>query len=161
VKGADVFESPPEDVDSEDSNFSHNAAIILLKIRLLLDVRALQTSSVIGHKVPQEILDGVHRQLVSCSVVAENRSIMNATNQTPLIQTQETQVKVLYTAIKNMNRPFWRALLNPEKHWRARPEAYCHGSMAQPQLVLHCNLDAWAETPGAVDVIRDIMRQDP
>ena len=161
VKGADVFSSPPKNVISKYGSLSHCAAFTLLKIRLLLDVRALQTSAVIGHKVPQEILDGVRGQLVSGSVVAENRSIMNATDQTSLIQTLEMQVQVLYTAIKNSNRHFWPALLNPDKHLTARPEAYCHGSLGQMQHVLRYNFDAWAETPGAVDMIRDLMRQDP
>ncbi|KAL2040160.1 hypothetical protein N7G274_007063 [Stereocaulon virgatum] len=161
VNGADVFLSPPEDVFDKYASLSHLAAITLLKIRLLLDVRVLQTSSVIGHKVPQEILDRVREQLVSGSVVAENRSVMNATDQTPLIQNLENQVQVLYTVTKNSNRHFWPALLNPGKHLTARPEAYCQGSLEQMQLVLQYNFDAWAETPGAVDMIKDLMRQDP
>lgn len=160
-KGADVFSSPPKSVISKYGSLSHCAAFTLLKIRLLLDVRALQTSSVIGHKVPQEILDGVRGQLVSGSVVAENRSIMNATDQTPLIQTLEMQVQVLYTAVKNSNRHFWPALLNPDKHLTAKPVAYSDGSLGQMQHVLRYNFDAWAETPGAVDMIRDLMKQDP
>ena len=43
-----------------------------------MDVRQLQNASVIGEKVPQEVLDGVRSQLVSSSVIIENKNVMNA-----------------------------------------------------------------------------------
>lgn len=125
-----------------------------------MDVRALQNSSVIGNKVPQEILDSVRGQLVSGSVVAENKSIMNAKDQAPLIETLERQVQDLYTAVKKLNQHFWPALLNPGKHLTARPEAYSHGSVAQMQLILQYSFDAWTETPGALDMVRELVGKD-
>lgn len=70
------------------------------------------------------------------------------------------QFKDLYAAVKSSNKHFWPALLNPGKHLTARPEAYSHGSLAQMQLVLQYSYDAWTETPGAVDVIRELFRKD-
>ena len=160
VKNADVFEPPLEDFVSKYSNLSHSTAITLLKIRLLMDLRALQNSSMIKHKVPQEILDSVRGQLVSGSAVAENKSIMNAKDQTLLIENLQVQVQDLYAAVKSSNKHFWPALLNPGKHLTARPEAYSHGSLAQMQLVLQHSYDAWTETPGAIDVIRELARKD-
>lgn len=160
VKNADVFEPPLKNFVSKYGSLSHSAAITLLKIRLLMDVRALQNSSMIKNKVPQEILDSVRGQLVSGSAIAENRSIMNAEDQTSLIENLQVQVQDLYAAVKSLNEHFWPALLNPGKHLTARPEAYSHGSLAQMQLVLQYSYDAWTETPGAVDVIRELARKD-
>ena len=158
VKGADVFESPEVFVH-KFGDLSHTVAITLVKIRLLIDVRTLEDSSLIRTKVPQEILDSLREHLVS-SIIAENRSIMNATDQTPLIQKLKEQVQTLYTGVKKQNQHFWKALLDPGKHLTALPSAYSHGSREQMQLVLQYSYDAWAETPGAIDMIRELVRKE-
>lgn len=155
IQGVDIFESPREHFTGEYGSLSRGVAVTLLKIRLLLDLRALQNSSMIGDKVPQEILDGVRGQLVSGSAIAENESIMNARDQAPLIRTLEVQVQDLYTAVKRTNEYFWPALLKPGKHLTAEPEAYGDGSPEQMQVVLQYSYDAWTETPGAIDMIRE------
>ncbi|KAK4696543.1 hypothetical protein P7C71_g1390, partial [Lecanoromycetidae sp. Uapishka_2] len=156
VKGADVFESPHEIFIREFDSLSHSVAITLLKIRLLMDLRALQNSSIIRNKVPQEILNEVRRQLVSGSAIAENVRIINATDQTPLIQKLEVQVQDLYKAVKKSNKHFWPALLSPGKHLTAQPEFSSSGSLEEMQIVLQSSFDAWTETPGAIDMIREI-----
>ncbi|MCJ1400705.1 hypothetical protein MMC11_003913 [Xylographa trunciseda] len=160
VKGADVFEPPLKHfVASYD--LSHTAAITLLKIRLLIDVRALHNSSMLGTRVPQEILNSLRGQLVTGSVIAENKEIMNSTDQAPLIRTLEGQVKDLYTGAKKSNKYFWPALLNPGRNLTARPDAFSGGSLEQMQIVLQYNYDAWMETLGAVDVIKELAKNDP
>lgn len=107
-----------------------------------MDLRALQNSSVIGNKVPQEILDSVRGQLVSDSIIADNKSIINAKDYAPMIECMEVQVQDLYTAVKNSNKHFWPALLKPGKHLTKRPEAYSHNSVAQMQLILQYTYNA-------------------
>ena len=160
VKNADVFEPLPESLIGKWPSLSHSVGVTLLKIRLLMDLRALQNSSVIGNKVPQEILDSVRGQLVSGSIIADNKSIINAKDHAPLIESMEVQVQDLYTAVKTSNKYFWPALLKPGKHLTTRPGAYSHGSVAQMQLILQYSYAAWVETPRAVDVIRELMRKD-
>lgn len=160
VKDADAFEPLPENLIGEWPSLSHSVAITLLKIRLLIDLRALQNSSVIGNRVPQEILDSVRGQLVSGSIIADNKSIINAKDHAPLIESTEVQVQDLYAAVKKSNNHFWPALLKPGKHLTARPETYSHGSVAQMQLILQYSYDAWVETSGALDVIRELVRKD-
>ena len=160
VKNADAFESPREYFARKYGSLSHSVAITLLKIRLLMDVRALQNSSVIGDRVPQEILDSVRGQLVSGSVVAGNKDVMNSQDQTPLIENLEAQVQELFVAVKNMNKYFWPALLNPGKHLTARPQAYSPGSLEETQLKLQYSYDAWTETPGAIDVVRELVKRE-
>ncbi|MCJ1321735.1 hypothetical protein MMC15_007080 [Xylographa vitiligo] len=159
VKDADILEPPLENMlDAYD--LGHSVAITLLKIRLLLDVRALQNSSTIGTKVPQEILDSLRGQLVS-SVVAGKKSIMDSIDRVPLIQNLERQVQDLYMGVKKANKYFWPALLDPGKHIRAQPEAFSHGGREQMQVVLKNSIDAWTESPGALEVIKELVKKNP
>ena len=161
IKNADVFESPHGLFIREYGSLSHSSATTLLKIRLLLDLRALQNSLMIGNKVPQEVLDSVRGELVSGSVIADNKGIMDAKDQAPLIERLEIQVRDLYGAVQKSNRYFWQALLEPGKHLSARPEAFSHGSVEEMQLVVQYGLGAWTETPGALGVVRELVSQDP
>ena len=156
IKDADVFESPAGLFMEEFGDLSHAVAITLLKIRLLMDLRALQNSSMIGAKVPQEILDSVRGQLVSGSVIAGNQSIMHAKDQTPLIQKLEAQVQELYAGVDKLNEHFWYALLDPEEDLLARPEFSSQGSVEEMQMVLQHTHDAWSETPGAIEMIEEL-----
>ena len=156
LKNANAFEIPGPYFVKEYGSLSHTVAVTLLKIRLLTDVCALQNSSMIGEKVPQEILDSVRGQLVSGSVVAENKDIMNARDYTTWIFDLEEQVEDLYVAVEELNEEFWPALLNPGQHMTARPEAFGHGSIEEMQIVLQYSLAAWQETPGAIEKIREL-----
>ena len=155
VKDADVFEA----VDLFTRRvfpLNHTVSTTLLKIRLLLDVRALQHSIATGEKLPQEALDNNPGQFVS-TIVAKNKDIMESKDQSALIEKLESQVNTLYMAVKKENKYFWSALLQPGTHLTARPFAYTHGSLEHMQLALQYNYNSWVETPGAIDVIRDLV----
>ena len=79
----------------------------------------------------------------------------------PLIQNLEGQVQDLYTGVKKSNKHFWPALLDPGKHIRAQPEAFGHGGLEQMQVVLKNSIDAWTESPGAVEVIKELVKKKP
>jgi hypothetical protein len=158
VKDADVFEP----VDLFTRRYlapSNTVSVTLLKIRLLLDVRDLQNSTAMGEKLPQEALDNIPGQLVS-TIFAKNKDIMEGKDQSALIEKLESQVMKLYTAVKRENKYFWSALLQPGAHLTARPVSYSYGSLEQMQLVLQYNYDSWVETPGAIDVVRDLVKKD-
>ena len=157
VKDADAFECPKKFFIKKFGHLNDYVAITLLKIKLLMDVRELQNASVIGKKVPQEILDGVRSQLVSGSIVSKNKNAMNAQDQTLLIKNLEMQIEKLHEAVDRHNEYFWPALLDPEEHLSAQPEWYSRGSFGEMQIVLQRNYDAWTETPGAVDMIRQLQ----
>jgi hypothetical protein len=155
VKDADAFE-PVDMFTRRFLALSHTVSVTLLKIRLLLDVRALQHSTAVDEELPQAALDNVPGQLVS-TIVAKNKDIMESKDQSALIEKLESQVNKLYTAVKRESKYFWSALLQPGAHLTARPSAYSHGSVEQMQLVLQYNYDSWVETPGAIDVVRDLV----
>ena len=158
VKNADVFE--PVDIYCHAfRGLSHVVSVTLLKIRLLLDIQALQNSACIGEKLPQELLDNVRGQLVS-SIVAKNKAIMNSKDESDLIKELRTQLGSLYKGVKKMNKYFWSCLLQPEPHLGARPEAFSAGDIAQAQLALRYCYASWVETPGAIDVIQNLVKHD-
>lgn len=158
VRNADVFE-PVEIYCNRFSNLNHTVSVMLLKIRLFLDIRALQNSSVLDKRLPQELLDNVRGQLVS-TIVAHNKDIMESKDQKDCIKRLEEQVNLLYTSVKKINKYFWPGLLQPEAHLAVLPDAYSPGNEAHMQLALRYCYAAWAETPGAIDMIRDLTRND-
>ena len=160
VKDADVFEPLVEGFLSKYGDLSFTVALTLLKIRLLLDLQALQNSSTIGHKVPQEILDSVRSQLVT-TVVSSNAKIMKSVDQTPLIKEIEKQVQTLYIKVQQQNKHFWPALLNPGRNLGARPNAYSPGSPQHMQIILNYSYNSWKEIPGAIEMIGNLRTSNP
>ncbi|PVH85214.1 hypothetical protein DL98DRAFT_546245 [Cadophora sp. DSE1049] len=158
VKDADTFEEVWF-VASKFTDLSFAGAATLLKIRLLLDLKALQNSSLIGKKFPQELLDQIRGQLVS-TIVANNKDIMDSEDQGPLIKKLEDQVKQMHGMVGESNKHFWPALLIPEKHLTATLSMYSHGTVPHMQLCLQQSYDSWAETPGAIDMVRKLEKGD-
>lgn len=157
VKNADVF----EDVDEFDGKYpelGRTIPVILVKIRLLLDIEALHNSAAISDKVPRKVLDQVREALVT-NIVSKEKNIMEAIDQTARIKDLESHIDTLYNTIDRTCPDFWPALLDPEPHLRARPSFYSPGSLEQAQILLQFNYESWAETPGAIDVIRGISKE--
>jgi len=159
VRGADAFEGVALYTKGY-SNLSMVITVTLLKIQILLDLRALQTASLaIGDRVPQEILDNISSQFVD-SIVGQKKDLMASNNVSSYIQELQTQVEQLYKAVEKSNQHFWPALLNPGNNLKARPEMYSAGTPQQMQLCLQHTYESWVETPGAVDVIRRLVESD-
>ncbi|KAF2188686.1 hypothetical protein K469DRAFT_627317 [Zopfia rhizophila CBS 207.26] len=157
VKDADVFESV--DVFAKDCpSLSHLVAVTLLKIRLLIDLQALQRSHSVGEHAAQEILDNTREHCVS-SIISGNRLILDRQDQTPYIKSLEKQVKQLYVAVKKHNKYFWPALLNPGDNLTARPNMYGFGDPSQMQLMLQYNYNSWAETSRAIETIEELSKK--
>ncbi|KAL8997097.1 MAG: hypothetical protein Q9169_003533 [Polycauliona sp. 2 TL-2023] len=152
VKNADVFEPLIDGFLSKYGDLSFTVALTLLKIRLLLDLQALQNSAAIGSKVPREILDSVRSHLVT-TVICNNTKMMDSVDQTPLIRRIEEQVQTLYTKVCKQNKYFWPALLKPNGNLGARPNAYSPGGPEHMQIMLNYSYSSWKETPGAVEMI--------
>jgi hypothetical protein len=158
VKDADAFE-PVDLFTQEFADLGHTVSVTLIKIRMLCDLRSLHSSTVLGEKLPQEIVDYVRGQLVS-SIIGGNKEIMDSEDQSEAIQRLESQVTKLYKAVKKSNPYFWPALLRPGNHLRAPLSAYSHGSPEHMQLILQYVYDSWVETPGAIDMIREQAEVD-
>ncbi|KAH8671770.1 hypothetical protein BGZ60DRAFT_527222 [Tricladium varicosporioides] len=155
LNGEDVFESPELFLEQRP-NLSYAVALTLLKVKLLLDVKMLESVTVAGEKVPAEILDNIRDQLVTRAVITERKEVMEAQDLEPFIRELVGQIAGLHAVVTKANRFFWQALLDPSQHLSALPSAYSPGSVEEMQLVLNYSYDAWIETPGAIDIVRGL-----
>jgi hypothetical protein len=152
TRDADIF----EEVDAftgDGFHLSHVVAITLLKIRLIIDLQSLQRARAFaGPHVPRELFD-VIQQHSTLSNITNNSKYTDREDLTPQIRGLRAQILILFEAVHKANMFFWPALVEPANHLRARATAYGEGDKRQMQLALQQNYNAWAETPGAIDVI--------
>jgi MYND finger len=158
LKGEDVFEKLPANTTHKYANLPHTVALTLHKLRLKLDLRVLQQSSIIGSKVPQEIMDNIRERVVG-DLVSRRKDIMDAMDLAPLNKDLDTQIQALIKGVETQNPQFWDGLFQPKKHLAARIEAYSPGSVQEMQRALHFSFDSWTETPGAMDLMRELLRR--
>jgi hypothetical protein len=150
-EGVDLFTSPP-------GYLPHLVTITLLKIRLLIDLQTLQRAKkTAGPHVPREILDIIHQHCAFSAVTSTTR-ILERENQAPHIARLRVQVKDLYTAVQVANIYFWPAMVEPGDHLIVRPTSYGSGDQGQMEVVLQHTYNAWAETPGAIGVIEEMLK---
>ena len=141
-------------------NLTNIVAVTLLKIKLMLDLEALQNTTLVGRKVPREILDGIQKHVVRSSVISLDRKLRERGDHSAYLDALTRQVYNLYFTVEMANSYFWPCLLNPGPHLAALPVAYSHGSIEEMQLVLQYSYKPWVETPGAIDIIKRIMAAD-
>lgn len=163
VVNADVFESPEGMWTRKFLNVGHALSVTLVKVRVLIDLRAIQNANKgLGGVIPQEIIDLIRGHL-SGNVIATRRDIIVGTAEETarLIETIEGQIRTLYAAIDSNNKYVWRALFNaPATDLTDRPSTYSMGSEEEATLAICQNYYAWAETPGAVDFMWDLSGAD-
>jgi hypothetical protein len=155
IKNADVFENVDPFV-KRFASLSHAIALLLIKIRLLLDLKALQNSSLLKKKLPPELIDNIRVHIPASTIIIGNKDIIESKDQTPLIEKLELQVVDLYTFVDTTNPYFFESLLQPEDDLKARPEYHSSGSVQEMQLYLQHNYASWAETLGAIEMIQEM-----
>ncbi|RYP59052.1 hypothetical protein DL769_008701 [Monosporascus sp. CRB-8-3] len=158
VKDADAFE--PCDVFLSDfPDLGQTAAVMLLKVRLLIDLQSLQDASkLLGASMPQELIGMVQERAVG-PLVRKRPDLMNGTDVTPHIKDMEAQVLKLFNCVKKANEYFWPALVDPDPEYdlNARPEYYSPGTEEEMQVMLQHSYASWVETPGAIDIIETLL----
>ncbi|KAK6527732.1 hypothetical protein TWF694_004712 [Orbilia ellipsospora] len=157
IKDADVFE--PIDVFlTKFPSISFLAAITLLKIRLLIDLQSLQrTRKEVGALIPQEVLDSIQSAAVG-SIVSKNKRILEREDHTAEIKDLQAQIQKSFDRLTKANKHFWPAIVKPGNNLTIRPQAYGMGSVAEMQIMLQYCYSAWAETPGAIGVIEELLK---
>ena len=150
-RDAQIYE-PPLDIFGD---LHHCVAVTLIKIRLLKFVRDLPNLS--------EAREGVRFQPATETVVAENERLISAAeNQAIGIEMLEQQIEQLHEAVDDMNRYLWNGFLWPANFLDYEPEpgSYDHGSVLEMRVLVQHFYDAWMETPGALDKIRELEGED-
>ncbi|OAQ67612.1 MYND finger [Pochonia chlamydosporia 170] len=162
VRGADALEPPTPWLRECLLDFSHTVAVMLIKVRVLLDPQSIHNTRIaLTGAIPQEVIEMIREQLVG-SIVASRQNILLGTTEetTQLAEVMKKQIKDLYTAIQKYNPYFWNLLINdPDAGVLRRPNGgYTHWSKEEALLVLGFNYAAWYETMGAMDMLRKLNK---
>lgn len=147
IKDADMLKSLNYLTEDSCPNLVHQVSITLLKIKLLLAVRA-------GHEGKDMLqFSQTFRAKIQDNTGQDARE--NGIDQ--VVTILKSHVKILYRAVNRANADMWQALLSPGRHLDARPSFYTHGGIQEMQMVLKRNYDAWIETPGAIEILEAIL----
>ncbi|THY55896.1 hypothetical protein D6C99_03007 [Aureobasidium pullulans] len=139
---------------SQFGGLSHAVVVVLIKIRLLVDLRALHQSVIVHEKLLRGLVDSVCHQLVS-NIIAPNKDTVKSQDLSPVIKNVESQVNELCRYIAKANKHFWAALLDFGRDLTAKPAYYSRGDEREMQLYLAYSYGAWKETRSAIGVIRE------
>jgi len=161
LESAEVFErirdygaDPPRRTD-----LSFLLAVLLLKIRMLSDVKFLR-----NHKGDDVAFKGDNFAFWSISsIVFEDIWYDREGEQyLPLIKELENQVRRLFRAVGRANKYFWHGFIEQRTHLVATPLSHGLGDEAEMQIKLQECYNAWMETRGADGYIWELMgRIDP
>ncbi|SMQ52668.1 unnamed protein product [Zymoseptoria tritici ST99CH_1A5] len=158
LHGEGAFEALAEgDWTDEYADLAHQAALTLIKFRLLLDLYSLQSSMrEVTEQLPQELVDNIRKHLIS-DIVAGHAGLMQDVRDGVFIKAYieniESQMNAMFDVIHKANKHFWPAMVNPGSHLTARPEYTGQGSVMEMQVELQNAYPAWKQTPGAIDWI--------
>lgn len=161
LKGEDALE--PLDAAAEKSlTLSMLSAITLLKIRLMVDIKALrdEVKKAGARGMTAENKSEFLREEARSDVLLSRPDIINQTNYDDLVADLEQQCSKLYTAVKKYNQFFWPALVNPDKYATAIPGIYSLGSEAETVLAFRESWYSWSETDAAISYIRRVTQED-
>ncbi|KAJ0415510.1 hypothetical protein BJY00DRAFT_293512 [Aspergillus carlsbadensis] len=157
IKDADVFEEVEYFTKDRWSQLGHLVALTLLKIKLILDLEALQSSThTVGAKVPREVLDDERSDVPLSPVIARNQKLVQSDDHTEPIKKLRHQVNQLYQSVNQANGHFWDTLLLSDEI-PEYPGAYSHGSIEEAELTLGYTYDAWRELPAALEFVRTLQ----
>ncbi|KAK5987035.1 hypothetical protein PT974_11151 [Cladobotryum mycophilum] len=161
VKDANFLESVGAWANRDFLDVSHSIAVTLIKVRVLLDLQTLQNATrAFQETMTQEIIDTIRDQMPG-SIVKSHSHLVRSTPEelSHHIETVKAQIKELYQAVTLSNPHYWPAMLNnPAATMADRPSMYSLGSKEEAYLTVGYNWPAWAETPGAIDVIRNLRK---
>ncbi|KAG6016193.1 hypothetical protein E4U54_002078 [Claviceps lovelessii] len=159
IKGADVLEDVEPLFTTSWHDLSHTASVMLIKTRLFLDLRSLETAPLaLDGKMPPELTQLVQNELVGFMLTARPELLsLSAPDTTALMTKLKHQIKILFTYVRKYNDTFWQLLLHPPTDAMAtRPSSFTLRSPEEAALHSgHC-LHAWAETRGALELLQSM-----
>ncbi|KAL6910246.1 hypothetical protein GGI43DRAFT_5090 [Trichoderma evansii] len=165
TKDADVLEEPLKRAWTVTSflDLSHAVVLLLIKLRILLDLQAIQnTTTALTGVIPPEIIGIICGKVVRRDVLLRHRGLLSRPEKIALLTKRiKTQVKEVYNAVGKYNPHFWNLMVNdPDACILRRPEfdGYAPRSEEEALFILGYTFAAWYETPGAVEMLRDLAK---
>ena len=138
--------------DAQKLSLAHAAMLSLLKIRILIDLRHLQSADdFVGDKLPTELSDQIRSYNIGAATridPSRMKAIEKHEDLVPLMKKLKSGLRDLRVYVTALNKNYWDALKDPEKYKAMQP-------MYQPELpiiqALSQTYEAWAETPEALE----------
>ena len=154
ICGANVFEDPGFLLGNFPA-LNHIIAVLMLKLKLLVDIRNLKvTRKILRNRLPLELWElielGVVRSPLSVQLQKEPAASLSKTEQTLVGQTRQ-----LGAALVKANHGFMFDLFEPDEALSAKPEAYSRGFWEETALAMQNSYAAWWEIEGILDLLKD------
>ncbi|PWY88099.1 hypothetical protein BO94DRAFT_595946 [Aspergillus sclerotioniger CBS 115572] len=139
-------------------DLAHTIIMTLFKIKILLGIRNLDTLASISVEEDSEtFLRGAARTAI---VSDRCKLMMDGSKRQEMIDVLLMQVEKLYDGVAKKNGCYWSALVSAEGSLEWKPDMKKHGFLEDMQDILGYTHDAWRETPGAIDFIRDKVQKE-
>ncbi|KAL1393013.1 hypothetical protein HDK64DRAFT_259158 [Phyllosticta capitalensis] len=144
-RDADVFE--PVELAMDNYNFlNHALDLLLLKVKLLLDLLALQKSPFDMNSLLK-------------TLVRNRIDELRASGLEALIEKVKDHIKLLCKSLKSQNSHIWTVLFNPEAN-SATTACYSLGSMDEARVAVHISYPAWAEALESLDWVENFVQSN-
>ena len=158
IKNADAFENVTSftadwNVSPLMERIHTMLALTLLKVRLVLDLRVLETvGTAIGGAILPEILIHIQAYMVESPVISKDRALLARWDHGATIAELEKQIRVLMETVQRFNEHIWSTLADGPF-----PVAiiYTSGSPEEAASILTQCHASWSESPGAIAFIKE------
>ncbi|KAL1860844.1 hypothetical protein Plec18170_001358 [Paecilomyces lecythidis] len=155
ISGANVLEDPSILPDPH-LEFDLIIALLMLKLKLLVDIRNLKVTRKIlnGRSFPSELWEPIELAVIRSplSVKFQKESYGS------LLRTETTlldHVRHLGERLTKANPMFMVALFSPDQELSATPDTYTAGSWEQVEFALQNSYAAWWEMEGVLELLKD------
>ncbi|KAI1739877.1 hypothetical protein F4680DRAFT_126617 [Xylaria scruposa] len=154
IQGADVLEDPRPFL-GKYPELNYLVALVLLKLKLLVDIRNLKiTRKVLTGRLPFELRDQIERHVIRSPLSVKLQK------QTPesLVRSESkllNHARQVGYAIMEANDNFMFDLFEPDEALSDEPRAYTRGSWEEMVLAMQSSYAAWWETEGVLDLLND------
>jgi hypothetical protein len=156
IKGANVLEdvSYMDPEDPECGDLQHVSAVVLLKLKLLVDIINLKlVRKVIAPRLPPELWEQVEVHVVRSPISAQwvGKPYDNITSAQREL---EDHVLTLSGIARPSNQHFTSALVESDGHSTYRPGYHSPGSPDEAKLLLHYSYTAWWQHEGVLELLQ-------
>ncbi|KAG2014352.1 hypothetical protein CC2G_011178 [Coprinopsis cinerea AmutBmut pab1-1] len=170
LKDEDVMEDPVG-LFKPEWHASHVVPVLLIKLRMLLDLKDLVASKVLetlalpSEKGPEpklnfDVLQEIRREIATRSGVWSSRpQLLEPKDLEKRVETLEKQVQWLFVEIHGANKFLWKGMLEHEEWLKITPGPYSHGMQSEALLLVHNNAWSWIETEGAMEWLKQQVAQ--
>ncbi|KAI2628209.1 hypothetical protein GGS21DRAFT_528265 [Xylaria nigripes] len=132
---------------------NHLIALLILKLKLLVDVRDLKiTRMILPQRLPLELQEQIERDVLR-SPLSVNFLRESPESLTKIQRKLVTQVCRIGEAIFEEDTDFMFALFDPDKALSIPPDLYALGSAEETAFAMQNSYAAWWETEGVLELL--------